>query len=479
MNQVTQAVPVRRVGDNTLRTLTVPLVFVPGVMGSRLQLGEVRWDPDSAMHMLRHWVIASAETTRRQLSLDTDGRVMDTAGDDDVPADRLPRGCGGVAWGFYGRFLQDLEAQRFGSVSTPVYAVGYDWRQDNRASGRDVAARIGEILQEQNAQRYILVSHSMGGLVTRAMLKQDGGIAAKAMGVVHIAQPALGAAVFYRRMFTGARAGPDGGIKAIGFRNILGTSRASFQTILSAVPGAMQLMVTPQYRDVRRPPGEPSSAEGTPVPWLSITPFETAVPREVEVGWSTYLEPDSPPGILAAQGQRHALPAARDQDMRARIEDARSFHEWLGAYKHEKTWAIFGDGLETDMGAAFDLPPRNSRDARLVPQFGGFGGPPPPPTYVAERSDGKRFVYSDPSPADRGLVLVRREEGDGTVPAPSARALFPDQAHAVEEHVTDYGVKRQFRVSGDGAVHDAICHHPEAERCLFDIMRHVLGGPSQ
>jgi hypothetical protein len=82
-------------------------------------------------------------------------------------------------------------------------------------------------------------------------------------------------------------------------------------------------------------------------------------------------------------------------------------------------------------------------------------------------------------PADRGLVLVRRSEGDGTVPAPSAQGLFPGQAHAVEEHATDYDEKRQFRVTGDGAVHDAICHHPEAERCLFDIMRHVLGGPSQ
>jgi len=462
-----EPVPVRRVGDNTLRTLTVPVVFVPGVMGSRLELGDVRWDPDSPMHMLRHWVVASAETTRRQLSLATDGRVMDTA-DDDVPPDRLPRGWGGVAWGFYGQFLQYLEAQRFGSVTTPVYAVGYDWRQDNRTSGRAVATRIGEILQEQNAKRFILVSHSMGGLVTRAMLKQDAGLAAKAMGVVHIAQPALGAAVFYRRMFTGARAGPDGGLKAAPFRNILGTSRASFQTILSAVPGAMQLMVTPQYRDT----GGKA--------WMSITPFEAPARREVEVGWGTYLEADSPPGILAAQGQRHALSPARDQDMRARIEDARSFHEWLGAYKHDNTWAIYGDGLETDMGVGFELPPRSSHDLRLMMPFGGgFGGPPPPPTYVAERSDGKRFVYSDPDPADRGLVLVRRAEGDGTVPAPSAQALFPGQAHAVAEHVTDYEEKRQFRVTGGGAVHDAICHHPECERCLVDIMRHVLGGPTR
>lgn len=464
---MTQAVPVRRVGDNTLRTLTVPVVFVPGVMGSRLQLGGETWDPDSNMNMVG-WAMTGAESTRRQLSLANDGRVLDVPASKKVPEDRLPRGWAGVSWRFYGAFLQHLEAQRFGSATTPVYAVGYDWRQDNRTSGRAVATRIGEILQAHAAERYLLVSHSMGGLVTRAMLKQDGGIAAKALGVVHIAQPALGAAVFYRRMFTGAKAGPDGAALSppgMVMRNILGTSRESFQTILSALPGPMQLMVTPQYRDTG---GRP---------WLSITPFETAVRRDVEVGgWGTYLEPDSPPGLLEPLGQRHALPPARDQDMRARLEDARSFHEWLGPYKHDKTWAIFGDGLETDMGAAFDLPPASDRDYRMLPSAGRGG---PPPGYVAQRSDGKRFSYSRMHPADRGLVLVRRDDGDGTVPAPSAQALFPGQAHAVEEHDTDYDEKRQFRVTGEGAVHDAICHHPDAERCLFDIMRHVLGGPTQ
>lgn len=464
---MTEAVPVRRVGDNILRTLTVPVVFVPGVMGSRLQIGaDDRWDPDSVGNMIG-WATNRAETTRRLLSPDTDGAVMDTAGSK-VPADRLPRGWGGVAWGFYGKFLRDLEAQQFGPVSTPVYAVGYDWRQDNRSSGRAVATRIGEILQEVGAQRYILVSHSMGGLVTRAMLKQDGGVAGKAMGVVHIAQPALGATVFYRRMFTGARAGPDGGAlnpPGIVFRNILGTSRESFQTILSALPGPMQLMVTPQYLDTG---GRP---------WLGITPFETAAREDVDaVGWGTYLQPDSPPGLLAGASEPYALPPARDQDMRARIGDAQSFHDWLGTYKHPKTWAIFGDGIETDMGAHFDLPPRSDRDYRMVGGGGGPHGGGGPPSYMARRSDGRTFHYPRKNPADRGFDLVRRDEGDGTVPGPSAQALFPDQAHAVAEHVTDYSQKRQFRVTGGGAVHDAICHHPEAERCLFDVMRHVLGG---
>ncbi|MCX4247639.1 esterase/lipase family protein [Paraliomyxa miuraensis] len=460
-----EPIRVRRVGDNTLRTQTVPVVFVPGVMGSRLRLGaDDRWDPDSVGNMIG-WATNRAETTRRLLSLATDGAVMDTGSD--PPANRLARGWAGVAWGFYGRFLGDLEAQRFGAFATPVYAVGYDWRQDNRTSARAVATRIGEILREHTASKYILVSHSMGGLVTRAMLKQDAGVAGKAMGVVHIAQPALGAAVFYRRMFTGARAGPDGGALSppgIVLRNILGTSRESFQTILSALPGPMQLMVTPQYRDTGSQP------------WLSVTQFEDPVRRPIDpVSWDDYLRPDSPPGLLAPRTERYALPPAREQDVRARIEDARSFHDWLQDYKHPKTWAIYGDGLETDMGAHFELPPRNDRDYRMV---GGYGGPMggAPPTWYARRSDGRTLYYRTPNPSDRGLELVRRDDGDGTVPAPSAQALFPGQRHAVVEHRTDYHERRQFRVTGEGAAHDAICHHPEAEVCLFDIMRHVLGG---
>ena len=70
---------------------------------------------------------------------------------------------------------------------------------------------------------------------------------------------------------------------------------------------------------------------------------------------------------------------------------------------------------------------------------------------------------------------MRREQGDGTVPAPSAQGLFPGESHEVEEHTTDYEQRHQFVVRGEAAEHDAICHHPDAERCLFDLMRHMLG----
>jgi hypothetical protein len=51
------------------------------------------------------------------------------------------------------------------------------------------------------------------------------------------------------------------------------------------------------------------------------------------------------------------------------------------------------------------------------------------------------------------------------VPDSSAEGLFPGQRHGVR--ITgNYDTLRQFRISG--AAHDAICHHPQCERLLFD-----------
>ncbi len=64
----------------------IPIVFVPGVMGSRLHFSACNenWDPDHATRMV-HWIFASAETKRTQLRWTTPAQVMtsytDVAGD--------------------------------------------------------------------------------------------------------------------------------------------------------------------------------------------------------------------------------------------------------------------------------------------------------------------------------------------------------------------------------------------------------------
>jgi pimeloyl-ACP methyl ester carboxylesterase len=448
--------PVCRVGDNTLDTATIPVVFVPGVMGSRLHFTSIdqSWDPDSDWAMW-HWLRISAERLRGEFALSNPAEVMND--NDDLTAAQRDRGWAGVAWGFYGQFVRDLDRQRFSRYRTPVYVIGYDWRQNNRDSGTAVAARIRGILASEGAERFVLISHSMGGLVTRSCLKNNSDVADKLMGVVHIAQPVNGGVVLVRRMFTGAISSVDGGW---GLSTILGDTRVKFQEVMSSLPGPMQLLVTPNYRDT----------DGSW--WYDYVTFEqpSVVHRMEGISWDLYLQAASPPGLLAPASEPYSVSAAARREFVRRIGEARSFHDGLGLWKHERAWAINSTGQTVDMRVHFQLPPLHVEMQVLPGDPMGFGGGQV--LYYGRRADGTEAYVDSPNPPNRGNIMRRRPESDGTVPISSAEALFPGQHHGVGT-TGDYNTLRQFRISG--ATHDAICHHRDCESRLFDIMRHILG----
>jgi pimeloyl-ACP methyl ester carboxylesterase len=443
-----------RIEDNTLETGKIPIIFVPGVMGSRLHFTAIdqSWDPDSNWAMI-HWLRISAERTRDEFALSNPAEVMND--NDDLTAAQRDRGWAGVAWDFYGQFVRDLDAQRFGRYQTPVYVIGYDWRQNNRTSGDAVARRINAILAQEGVERFILISHSMGGLVTRACLKNNADVAGKLLGVIHIAQPVHGGVVLVRRMFTGCQSSEDGGW---GLSTILGNNRKKFSTIMSSLPGPAQLLVTPNYRD----------SGGTP--WYTRATFEqptVVLPWEANP-WDLYAMPESPPGLLAPAGKPYSVDATARREFGRRLAEARAYHDWLGLWMHEKTWSIYSTGLTVDMRVHFVLPAAHYE----MHVMGGYDMGPPTILYSARRADGTEVTVMDPDPENRGNVMQRRAQSDGTVPDPSGEGLFPGQHHGVAIG-SDYETLRQFRISG--AAHDAICHNANCERCLFDIIRHILG----
>lgn len=91
----------------------------------------------------------------------------------------------------------------------PVYAFGYNWLQSNGDSARIIAARINKVIDELNGDGYecnqvIVVTHSMGGLVGRALIHPKiGNLQDKVLGIVHGVMPAIGAPAAYKRMRAG------------------------------------------------------------------------------------------------------------------------------------------------------------------------------------------------------------------------------------------------------------------------------------
>ena len=219
----------------------------------------------------------------------------------------------------------------------PVYACGYNWLRDNSESGNEYApnsleylesskengnnylfgpsdlnSRIDHALKECNAEQFLIVSHSMGGLVTRAYAKQATGDAPKntkngdkLCGIFHGVMPATGAPAFYKRLKAGFGDEPNPcnwkwydyinplsyvkmgltSLKDGAVAKLLGSTARETSPILLNAPGAMQLMPATAVRILT--PGwifttttaKPKYAASTPKTSIKPTTHGTACGR--------------------------------------------------------------------------------------------------------------------------------------------------------------------------------------------------------
>lgn len=137
----------------------------------------------------------------------------------------------------------------------PVFALSYNWLQSNGDSATKIVDTILSKVQaqikieypKQKFQKYIIVTHSMGGLVTRAII-QDDRIKDDILGVVHGVMPATGSPTVYQRFcngWDGYRV--TGNWKdAIG-KYVFGASYEKMTAVLGNSCGALQLLPFPNF----------------------------------------------------------------------------------------------------------------------------------------------------------------------------------------------------------------------------------------
>jgi pimeloyl-ACP methyl ester carboxylesterase len=128
----------------------------------------------------------------------------------------------------------------------PVHAMGYNWLRENAESGAAIAERIRTLMkryQDQGFQceKVILVTHSMGGLVARAVIHPDmGNLNDQVLGIVHGVMPAMGAGTAYKRI----RCGFEGsGISS----KILGEIGPHVTAVLANAQGGLELLPSQAY----------------------------------------------------------------------------------------------------------------------------------------------------------------------------------------------------------------------------------------
>ncbi len=110
-----------------------------------------------------------------------------------------------------------------------------------------VKPQIAKEFPKATFKKYIIVTHSMGGLVTRALI-QDGEVAGDILGVIHGVMPASGAPTVYKRLANGWDGKEVTGnfVDSIA-KHVFGATSAKLTPVLGNAPGGLELLPFPNF----------------------------------------------------------------------------------------------------------------------------------------------------------------------------------------------------------------------------------------
>ena len=280
----------------------IPVIFVPGIMGTNLKVAggsDIAWRPPNmdgvgsvagALAQLLSYLFKDSADRQRELSVaktEVDDRGgIDVSGSGITEVLARQRGWGKLMRSAYHPVMCKLQAElaeivtdggsRLGAwwsehgkdvpadwgdtkgnaaltldelkhaahFSYDVWSGGYNWLQSNRDSGAAIGALIDNVIvphyqeQKREVAKVVVVTHSMGGLVARALacITQHPMVA----GVVHGVQPATGAAGTYKRM----RAGFEG-VEQV----MLGRNAGEVTAVCCNAYGPLELLPTADYNE--------------------------------------------------------------------------------------------------------------------------------------------------------------------------------------------------------------------------------------
>ncbi|TFW13320.1 hypothetical protein E4L98_29315 [Duganella callida] len=215
----------------------------------------------------------------------------------------------------------------------PVHAMGYNWLKSNAQSAKVIASRISALICKYQNEGYqcekiIVVTHSMGGLVARALIHPDiGGMKDEILGIVHGVMPAAGAPAAYKRMRCGFEEA-YGGIHPA--PKVLGNYGAEVTAVLANAPGGLELL--------------PSKAYGNE--WLVIAQGDKSLlklPQKGNPYSEIYKLPDKWYGLLREEWINPARLEGRGFSKTCELLDlAENFHDTIRDSYHPLSYAHYG-----------------------------------------------------------------------------------------------------------------------------------------
>jgi hypothetical protein len=450
----------------------IPVILVPGIMGSRLKdtNGVTVWDPDSHGFMLKNYgLFTRTAKKKKRMLIGRGGFKPDYLSVIGKDADQVrkyfrrypkaeERGWTGVMWGSYGSIILALEHTLWPEpvglcFEFPVHAFGFNWSASAEEAGKKLGAYIIKTINDNKSGKsspdgkprqckyVIIVTHSMGGLVARSACK----LLAEAgedtvLGVIHGVQPALGSGAAYWRMKAGFERPRSGPGKSAWydwrtntknmFRHtiantigawVLGTNGEEVTALLGNMPGGLQLLPNKLYTDNNgkkdwlqypKPDGNiltlPKANPYAEIYLLQDVPYRMVNPLWLDPG-----------GCKATKIPKQKSPWRLYQGY---LRQAEQFHDRLGLYVHPNTCQFYSSGLASPDRIVYSRRNLLENFRKGMQQsypicFSNYGSYQ---VYLDE----KDMMLSDYRGASSVITLEPPNgSGDGTVPDSSATAL--------------------------------------------------------
>lgn len=321
---------------------------------------------------------------------------------------------------------------RIGDCWYPVHAMGYNWLECCGVSAQRLARRIEDLIAmyQQHGRRctkVIIVTHSMGGLVTRALLHPHyGNLHDKVLGVVHNVMPTHGAPAAYKRM----RCGFEGMWPV---KQVLGATGKHVTPILANAPGLVQLLPAGAHalgwlrvedehgRELMRWP----SAQGNALEEIYLQPPQA---------WWRLINPKwiNPAGLKPLDRRMSSYEAVLK-----RLGAAYVFHQYIHETFHPETYASYGnDRYQATFGCVVWRISKGEAD----------GSHPGTWRLLDEDGEGRVTVIT---PKGTTLTLAVRDPeapGDGTVPATVAKQVW------AKHHFVQQGYEHQLSYQNEAVL---------------------------
>ena len=335
----------------------------------------------------------------------------------------------------------------------PVYACGYNWLQSNYLSAEGIKARLPGIRRRAESvhggpvRGFILVTHSMGGLVARALATLHSEVSI--LGIVHGVMPADGAAATYKRI--------RGGFEGV-TQLVLGRNAREVAPVLGNAAGGLELLPNKRYGAAWLK-GEIQAIEQI----ASSSIYPGVAPPTIVRGDSAAvaLAPGGDPYLAIYRNQtvwyrliadkRWLDPAGLNGDsdgawatFETALDEAEFLHDGLqqanGGY-HTRTYAYWG--ADAKQPAWGDVVWKcESFDGLALTAFSGARA-------VSDNTNGRVQLHGN-----EGLFWVNlqppEEAGDGTVPLRSGRGPLGQAGVRTCRELSDMG-KQDHQMSYENA----------------------------